>query len=247
MKISTKLGISCTSLLLAAALVGCTPAENGLEDDIEQEELNQETDQGEEQNPQSEDTDSEVMDEQDQDLEHDQGKNQNEPGSSLTDRPAEKVDTIMIEGMEDSFSFRKYDDNALRISTYIIEGMAVDAINDAEGDKLFVYYDRDGERDPKAIIQFFKPAEDIDLLAWVNAQGFQFKESIESNMEIEGLQGSRLDLLELKKDNEFYNGYVAEIEKGERRTYLFVYSAYEYSDGFEPRVNKLLEDLEWLE
>jgi hypothetical protein len=156
--------------------------------------------------------------------------------------------------MEEEFTFTLYVDDALGLSTYIVEDMIAESANTNEGDSLFVSSNFSGIKNEEAIVQIFSPSshsvttmDELEILAkeQIDTNGFKLvKRNTDATNRFEWSE-KEFDILIEKEDGRSIFGTVSLFKHGEKLYQSTVQYPEEYEEGFMPRVIKLFEDIKW--
>lgn len=179
-----------------------------------------------------------------------------DPNQPVGQRPAVKQDTILIEGMEETFSFNLVETEGLGFSTYVIEDMIAEQSSSADGDELFVYVNFGGVKNEQAGLRIFSPKKEskvemeqliTDMKEELASMGLQMKETtLDSHHPFTAPDSPvHVEKVYLLTSNDL-GGRAIFFEHDQRPYVLYYHYPHEYGDGFDPRINKLIADLVWL-
>jgi hypothetical protein len=169
--------------------------------------------------------------------------------------PNTKTDTIILEGMEESFQFTLHHSQALGFSTYIVDDMVVEEASSGEGDAMIVFANFAGKRNEDAKVQIFSKSEGANATIEEQAE-FAREVVISNDFEIKQRSDkstNRFDWSEVEFDisqngsNYSILGTVSVFQHGDRVYYAIVQYPEDYEEGFIPRVVKMFDDIVWYE
>lgn len=222
-----KLIFATLSIILVISLAACSPSEDA-QDNIMPEENNEE---------QQDDTNLDTDEEQEK------------------HRPDSKTDTIILEGMEDPFTFSLYKDSALGFSTYIVEDMIADSLSSGEGNAMIVYANFGGTQTEEAVVQFFSPNaatistfEELKALSLEIFEQYDYKVIKRDNSTKTKMVPWATEEFDLLRENEMgviILGTLSLFEREGTPYQVIVQYPEEFAEGFVPRVKKMFEDLVW--
>jgi hypothetical protein len=225
-------------LLFVASLVACSPQEgkDDRQDVAEHVEQEQDTD-----------------DKANENIENEKNTNENDTEEGINRRES-KTDMILLEGMEEEFTFTLHVDDALGLSTYIVEDMIAESSSSGEGDHLFVFANFGGTKNEEANVQIFSPSTqsvttmgELELLAKEQADTNGFK-LVERNTDATNRfewSEKEFDIIKEEKDGSSILGTVSLFKQGGRFYQGTVQYPEEYEEGFMPRAIKMFEDIIW--
>jgi hypothetical protein len=167
-----------------------------------------------------------------------------------SNRPETKQDTLMIEGMEEEFSFHLHHDEVLGLSTYIIDPMVAESASSGEGDAMIVR-----NADSTVLFHIFSPPNNHELsldglldlsISTMEANGLLITEMTEQEFQLPlADDGIRYSLVLENNEKQGYFGHILLFEKDNKKYRIMAYYPFEYADGYNPRFHQFLIDLEW--
>lgn len=173
-----------------------------------------------------------------------------ETGFAALERPETKTDTISIEGMEESFSFTRFDAENIGFTTYIPEDIVATVVSTDEGDAVVAYTYFAGQQRDDAYLSFFLYREGItleeamagtkDMLA---AEGYELAERLDDYRSHPWAQEEFT--FGKDEDNIYYMGTAAFGNRGNRVFRVMTHMPAEFGDGFGARIAKIIDDIEW--
>jgi len=175
------------------------------------------------------------------------------PGASLSPRPESRMDSIALEGMEQSMRFILYDSRregmSVPFTTYVPEDMAVRTAPRLSGDRFVVRAVFGGHVEPRAYFEarFLPPkasAADAhdSLVAWAPGErpspldslaDRRYPWSLEERWTERGTGDAALD------------GFAALAHHGDRYFVIHIEYPPEYGEGLLPRVERVLDNWRW--
>lgn len=178
--------------------------------------------------------------------------NEQEPPKNETDNTweneeinfAEQMeDTIELEGMEEPILLNIYQPVDAPFVTYVPEDLLVEEVSGGEGDAYYFYANYGGNKLEDIYLQIYFFSENVSKQPSADNKDSTYGVAVENMEKIEGVpyydwaleeymspEGSRIVALGEHEMNYFM---------------VVVNSAVEYSEGFVPRANKVLEHLYW--
>ncbi len=152
-------------------------------------------------------------------------------------------DTISLEGMEEPITLNLYDHPDALFLTYVPEDLLAEEASGGEGDSYFFYANYGGEKLEEIYLQIYIFAEHITEQPSAEATDSTYALAVEN--------------MEPMEDNTYYEWALEEyispegsrnVALGEHNSRYFMVvlnSDVQYSEGFVPRANKVLEHLYW--
>jgi hypothetical protein len=171
--------------------------------------------------------------------------------SRLAERPATKMETISLEGMEQTLRFRLYDSRAAGLdvpfTTYVAEDMAIRSAPPETGDRFVARAVFGGQVEPRAFVEArFLPPRTSDqaaaesLAAWAPDErpnpfegGKRFAWSMRERWTQRG------------EGEDAVQGVAGLGRHGGRWFVIRVVYPIEYGEGLLPRVEQVLEEWRW--
>jgi hypothetical protein len=172
--------------------------------------------------------------------------------SRLPLRPQTKMETISLEGMEQTLGFRLYDSRAAGLdvpfTTYVPDDMAIRSAPAETGDRFVARAVFGGQVEPRAFVEarFLPPlaseqAAAESLAAW--APGEERSSPLESGKRFSWSVRERWTQRGQGQDE--VQGVAALGRHGDRWFVILVEYPIEYGEGLLPRVEQVLEEWRW--
>lgn len=170
-------------------------------------------------------------------------------------RPKTKTVPLSIEGMTEDLTFTLADSAELEFTTYIASDMLAESASSSEGDSLFIYVNYGDVKNRDVRLFFFarpklseSSIEEMDELAkeTIQVEGYSVRERPAGN------GGLVFDLSEVEFDIEKrdqsgmrFLGTVSIFSHGGRYYWVIIEYPEEFTEGFIPRANAVIEDIMW--
>lgn len=200
-------------------VAACSPTENPVPE-VEEPPVEESSDNGNQEEPEEEPTEPEV--------EYD----------------AQIEDTIEIEGMEEPITLNLYQPQDAPFVTYVPEDLLAEEASGSEGTSHWFYANYNDEK-----------LEDIYLQLYL----FAADEEQPTADDPDSTYGVMVEGMELQEENTYYDWAIEEYQSpngsnitalGEQDGQYYLVSIRsnpQFSEGFYPRTNKVLEHLEWID
>lgn len=179
------------------------------------------------------DTSDETIDETDQNEEE-----------TIPELDPQIEETIEIEGMEETITMELYDNEAAPFITYVPADFIAEEASDGEGESYLFYANYQGEK-----------TEEVNLHVYFFSEAVTEEPSLDDE---EGTLAMLLENMELVNEEEKYYAWALDEYQspdGSRRGMLgehegryfvmILNSTVEYSEGFYPRANKIIDHFYW--
>lgn len=162
----------------------------------------------------------------------------------VNDFEAQIQDTIEIEGMEEPMTLNLYNDEGAPFLTYVPADLLAEGASSGEGDAHWFYANYNDEK-----------LEDIYLQIYLFSENIDEQPSSEDEDSTYSILVS--DLEPVEEDQKLYDWAIEEYisttgsqyvmlgEYDDQYFFMEMNSAPEYSEGFIPRANKVIEHLFW--
>ena len=176
---------------------------------------------------------------------------QDAPGSATGDpavvhhaeppaRPAEKIDSIQIEGTYERFNAKLVAATASpRFSTYVPESMLYEPASSGEGDGHYFYTNFGGNRNDNAFLLVFVFPEGT-----TEAQAQQMVQAFKTSRNVTTTEGERFTF---QRDGTRFHGGISLRDENGRYYYVAEQYPAEYGDGFGPRAEFIKKQWVWLD
>lgn len=181
---------------------------------------------------------------QDETIDEDISNKDNGEEQVTNDFEPEIEATIEIEGMEETITMELYDNEAASFITYVPADFIAEEASDGEGDSYWFYANYQGEK-----------------IEEVNLHIYFFSEAVTEEPSLDDGEGTLAMLLEdmelVNEEEKYYDWALDEYQspEGSRRAMLgehegqyfamILNSTVEYSAGFYPRANKIIDHFYW--
>jgi hypothetical protein len=174
-----------------------------------------------------------------------------ETGLDALELPEIKTDIIALEGDDHSFTFTRFQAENLGLIAYIPEDLVAEAASSDEGDSVIINSNFVGIKRTDVYLSFLLYAEETTLAKAIEQtrtefeqKGYEFRQW--EAQEYHVYPWAENEFLLTKYDHEpRYVGFVAFGNKGNRVLRVLRHMPEEFSEGFYPRTEKILTDLEW--
>lgn len=169
-------------------------------------------------------------------------------------RPAVKTDVISLEGMEDEFQFQLYDDSNVGFTTYITKDMIAESFISEEGDSFIAYANFGGKKQEDAWIHIFKPSPSEaatveELVALTKEElvsdGYELPERTTDAPNRFDFSEVEFDAVKEDEQGMWFISNISIFKRGDEVYRLQIHYPEDYSEGFIPRTDKLIQDIMW--
>lgn len=154
-------------------------------------------------------------------------------------------DTIMLEGMEEPMTLNLYNPQDALFLTYVPEDLLAEEVSGGEGNAYYFYANYENEKLEDIYLQIYLFSENVSKQPSADDEDSTYAVAVENMNRVE--------------ENTYYDWAIEEymspegsriVALGEHEMNYFmvvVNSSVEYSEGFVPRANKIIEHLYWLD
>lgn len=166
--------------------------------------------------------------------------------NELAEFPEQIEETIEIEGMEETIVMERYHNSEAQFLTYVPEDFVIEEQDSVEGESYQFIVNYDGERNDDINLEVFLFGDDVTEEPTLEDENSDFVERMQGMEEID--ENQKLfdwSLREYHTEDETVHAMLGEHE-GEYFL-VTINSDPLYSEGFIPRVNKILDHFYWTE
>ncbi|ABR47862.1 hypothetical protein Amet_1685 [Alkaliphilus metalliredigens QYMF] len=174
------------------------------------------------------------------DIEENGEEQEEQPWMDESQWPKEKMETIMIEGMEEEIILKRFVHEGISLITYVPEDMMGETVSFGESDSVWFYTNFNGNKNEDAFIRFtFYPVDNEALNIETLAEEYEWNLA-ESQTEENRFNWS---IEEAQIGDDHITGYVARGKYEERYFVMSYQYPWEYGDGFSPRLQKIIDEI----
>lgn len=196
------------------------------------------------------------LEEEESPAEDKDGSTAADPNQSVQQRPAMKEDVILLEGMEETFTFHLVEAKHLGFSTYVIEDMLAVEMSSPALDELLVHANFGGVKNEQAALLISSPKREdqVEITEFIKSKkeelesrGWQMEETSLDSHHPFAAPDSPVHVEEVYRltTNDLV-GRAIFFKHDERPYVLYYHYPPEFGDGFASRVHQLIADMVWL-
>ena len=153
-------------------------------------------------------------------------------------------DTIRLEGMEESITMNLYRPVDAPFLTYVPEDLLVEEVSGGEGDAYYFYANYENEKVEDVYLQIYFFSENIIEQPSADKEDSTYGVAAENMEQVEKTAYYEWAIEEYMSPE---GSRIVALGEHEMKYFMVVMnSTVEYSEGFVPRANKVLEHLYWL-
>ena len=172
--------------------------------------------------------------------------------AEVPEGPQEKDGQLILEGMEEPFTFHRFHAEKLGMVTYLPHDLVTEPVTSEEGDLVMIWAAFAGSRNVDAYLSLMLYPEEAspesilqERLDGLEQAGFTVEDMVRPDEEHTYIWAHEAYTWHGNEDGQAYSGIVAVGNHGERLLVVEIRIPSELAEGFYPRAEAVMEAMMW--